>query len=362
MKKIILVVLSVMLLTLLATHTLADGDWKFSAIDTNTPRLSTDKSVVMTNEQVHLNWSVKGAESVSLKRMNSNGWYSTVHGCAKMPAEVKNCTLTMTEVGTFEYFIDAKINGKTVRSNTVKVSVYYSREEARSHGMDKIWKIQAMILRTVQTPSYRKSFSQSEVDHIRNLVSVLPGTLFNLSSGRMCAVITDVFDVQKPVTSISGEYYLVPGTDFSLKGYISNDTTLLMVFAPMSGHPKVDWAGLGGFTHTYAGHTFYMTEFSSALGIPGDKEWKHNGIYYDRATCAMVHEILHAVELNSKENGWAGFQSLHDAEANGYKDKVDWLDWYSDLMSDSLKNGKAGFREISFYVRHEETTRSRAAQ
>ena len=141
---------------------------------------------------------------------------------------------------------------------------------------------------------------------------------------------------------------------------LTDDTTLLAVYAPLENHPKTDWLGLGGYTHTYRGQTFYMAEFSSAFAAPESGRWERNGIRYDLGTCALVHEILHAVELNSRNNGWSGFEMLHDAGPNGYDDQKAFMDWYGDLMTDRLKNGKAGFRAVSFYVKHDPGMRARA--
>ena len=113
----------------------------------------------------------------------------------------------------------------------------------------------------------------------------------------------------------------------------------------------MNWLGIGGMTHTFNGQTFYVTQFSSSI-MPGMRTWKRNGIKYELESSALVHEILHCVETNSTNNGWTGFQPLHDAEENGYNDLAGWFDWYSDLMTDSLKSGKPGFHDVSFLVTH----------
>ncbi len=52
--------------------------------------------------------------------------------------------------------------------------------------------------------------------------------------------------------------------------------------------------------------------------------------------------------------GWSEFQMLHDFEQNGYVNSSENgnYPWYADLMRDTLKNGKRGFRPFSYYVQH----------
>ena len=217
--------------------------------------------------------------------------------------------------------------------------------------MDNVWAIRAVICDSVKTSNYRAAFKEREIDNIHVLLAKLPTMLKTLSDGKLCAKIVGVKEFEA-ITSISGpEGSLVLEEDIPLEEIVTGDTTLLMIFAPLSTHPLMNWLGIGGMTHTFNGQTFYVTQFSSSI-MPGMRTWKRNGIKYELESSALVHEILHCVETNSTNNGWTGFQPLHDAEENGYNDLAGWFDWYSDLMTDSLKSGKPGFHDVSFLVTH----------
>ncbi len=335
--------------------------WAVPAAAAEGMTLTADCCETEVDGKIRLSWTAPGADYVKVRMVKAGKGEMAEPDARKRPVSKKDFAVTMREEGVFTIVAEAYRGDRVFSSRSVRVTVSSGLERVLSQGMDNIWKIRVIICRSVRLPGYQRSFTQAQVNHIRNLLSLLPGTLFNLSDGRMCAVVTDVTELTEPVTSVSGDCGdLVPEKDFPLSQTLTDDTTLLAVYAPLENHPKTDWLGLGGYTHTYRGQTFYMAEFSSAFAAPESGRWERNGIRYDLGTCALVHEILHAVELNSRNNGWGGFEMLHDAGPNGYDDQKAFMDWYGDLMTDRLKNGKAGFRAVSFYVKHDPGMRARA--
>jgi hypothetical protein len=96
-----------------------------------------------------------------------------------------------------------------------------------------------------------------------------------------------------------------------------------------------------------------MLQINNATSIAGSEKYNLNGESYYVNMAVAIHETLHCVENNSRDNGFADFQIVHNAEENGYfGDGCDFLNWYHDLMTDNLKTGKKGFSKESFMVRH----------
>ena len=363
MKKIIPILLTAVLFSALFLQTLPAEAVSFSAAEVKKPVLTITTKITDAGEPIHMKWNVPNAEYVILKKQSKSGSFTAVHGHSRLSGKMPDRVMIEEAAGVYHYLLSAKINGQFVQSEPVQVIVRQGVSLLKAKGMDKIWKLSAVICPTVKTSNFHKSFTKAEINHIRNLLSLLPGTLFNLSDGRMCAVVTDVVVLDQPVTSVSGDSGdLVPGKDFPLEGCVSADTTALLVYAPLVNHPANYWLGLGGYTHTWKGHTFFMAEFSSAFANPAKGNWEKDGVRYELGTCALVHELLHAVELNSSNNGWSGFQEVHGAGPNGYTDRYAFMDWYADLMRDTLKNGKSGFHAASFYVPQGGAGRNRAGQ
>lgn len=126
------------------------------------------------------------------------------------------------------------------------------------------------------------------------------------------------------------------------------------MFAPLRNYPGITWYGLGGSFYTYNGRRIYYAISNQLITYIGEPEYEVDGEYYDTRLAVMVHEMLHCIETNSNSNGIHGFEAVHDAEQNGYDSggTGEWFDWYHDLMQDTLKSGKKGFSEESFFIQH----------
>ena len=145
-----------------------------------------------------------------------------------------------------------------------------------------------------------------------------------------------------------------PGGDVNFNRLLEGkDINAVVVFAPLAGLPGTeDWLGLSPF-FTGTGKTKCPVAIINWVE-PGS-EWVYydiDGSYYPEELAAIVHELLHVIEYNSWNNGWSGFEPLHDLEKNGYQFVEGNYRWYRDLTRDQLKSGKRGFKPISFYTKH----------
>ena len=321
-------------------------------------RLTASKTEVEAGERFYLSWNVKGAEKLYLYvRHDEQGTFQRVEGVV-VPNDRNNVWLSASQPGMNIYMLAAWIGSRVVMSNHVTVNVRPGKADSEWQGMDNLWRAHVVIFRNVETPNFKKSFSDREVKHIRAMLDKLPETIYGLSDGRMRLKICGISEVTEPVGHIN--YYnrreegIFQGEYVWINRQMARDTTLIIVYAPFEGLKQIDWLGIGGTSHNFFGHKAYLVELSSAYANPPSGTWVKNGVRYELGTCALVHEILHCVECNSESNGWDGFEILHSADVNGYSGETTaFLDWYSDLMTDSIKTGKPGFRDYSFYVTHD---------
>ena len=222
------------------------------------------------------------------------------------------------------------------------------------------WNIQILVFKNASVNGWSHSFSYAQVSHIQRTCGKLPETIEHLSGGRMHVKNLYFTVTEEPLTSLSDAWYLSPtygpGKDVDISGYIAGKNIhLIAVFSPIGDYPRPaerGWLGLGGNYTIIGGDIVYTVSICDDLVYPINT-WTDNGYTYACEINVLTHEILHAVETNSSLNGWNGFQGLHDGEENGYEDHdTGWLEWQRDLMQDTIKTGKAGFRPESFYVRH----------
>lgn len=231
------------------------------------------------------------------------------------------------------------------------------RQEQAGTYRDNCWNVLAVIVREINTPKYTKSITDTQARRLRKMLDDFPRTMEGLSDGRMRIGQMDIVEIKQPVRTLSGDFgdfsYGKNG-DVNLDPYLQGkDYQLITVFAPLDDYEKVDWFGLGGFTYSVNGRDYYMLIINSPVNIQSSRIMKRNGQSYYVKSAVLIHETLHAVEVNSEGNGCHDFQPLHSADENGYSsEKYDYLDWYADLMTDSLKNGKKGFSPEAFIVTH----------
>ena len=226
---------------------------------------------------------------------------------------------------------------------------------------DNHWKVLTLIYQHVDTPDYKKSFTDAQVAGIKNVASNLPDNYRRLSGGRFLIDSIEFKTIKEPVTSVSGDgpypnwLTMGPGNDIDFDRYLEgNDVDFVVVFAPVGDYPGNTWYGLGGSYYEYNGRQYNYTIINNVLDLVGQPNYKLPDGTYDTRLGALVHEMLHGIESNSRKNGINDFQNIHDAEANGYsQDRYgEWFDWYRDVMRDTIKSGNKGFSEESFYVHH----------
>lgn len=224
---------------------------------------------------------------------------------------------------------------------------------------DNKWDVLVLIYKKVQTNVFNKSFTDSQINATKTVVSDFPKTIKNLSNSRMLINSIDTYVIADPITHVSnadgyaGYPSVGPGKDIDLTPFLeSKFYNEVIIFAPLSDYPgegDPDWTGLGGVSITYKSEPVYYVVINNSLSSRNGTVY---GTTYNIGTAAMVHETLHSVERNSDARGWTSYQELHSAGDNGYTDENEWFAWYHDLMQDTLGSGKRGFIPKSFYVNH----------
>ncbi len=230
-------------------------------------------------------------------------------------------------------------------------------EEIGVETKDNHWNILALIYRNIDTPEFKKSFSDSEVAELKRTLNNYPAAVQNLSDSRMLIDRVDTYVIDTPVRSISGSAGdLTTGEngDINFDDYLKDhDYQLIVVYAPLTGSPSyTGWGGLGGTWYEYDGRIIYYLTMCLVWDMNGDP-FEVRGGHYDTDIAALLHEHLHCVETNSSFfNDWNGFTPVHNNADHGYvTTNIEWLDWYSALMRDDGLDGK-GFKPRSFYVTH----------
>jgi len=250
---------------------------------------------------------------------------------------------------------------------TVKAEPSYAAEE---EVFDNHLNVLTVIYTNINTPDFKNSFSSKEVNEIKTVVSNAPDNFKRLSGGRFIIDKVDFKTITEPITSVSGSSASskrrdlnydsqddIPN-DINIDSYLENDEyDLVYVFAPLSGikvEAGQEWYGLGGSYYYFNGRRIYYAIANDSPALVGKARYKIYNDYYDTRLGVVIHEILHCIETNSRNNGYSDFEILHSASDNGYKQTQynEWLDWYHDLMQDKLKNGKKGFTPEAFKISH----------
>ena len=328
------------------------------------PVIHAMKNQVLPGEENMLFWDIPGAKECEL-------W-------VQKPEEQKfqhlaypsgNGTLTLSfgenDLGNWLYSMMVLYeDGVWAQTNVICIEVVNEKQEEKRieqlklKGMTNVWNIVFMVYRTVHIGDYHRSFTDKEMDVILRMSRELKPTIEDLSGGLMRIGTVEVLVEEKPVTSASGSatppnLVYGPEGDVDFSDVLDNrDVNLVAVFAPLSGlTEKGEWAGLGGTYMEHKGRRVYTV----ILNCVNATEETYNifGDLYPLDITGLVHEMLHAVETNSRDNGYSDFEGVHEHKNNGYDyPGDDCLVWYYDLMRDILKSKKNGFHPISYYVTH----------
>jgi hypothetical protein len=236
-------------------------------------------------------------------------------------------------------------------SATVKGKAYFNDitlERSNKTTENNSWNILTLIYKNVNTPDYKRSFSDKDVREFTDAMDTLPYAFENLSAGRMRIDKIDTVIIDEPIKTISNANgSLVPEKDIDIDKYLSGeDYNQIIVIAPLSGAGTGGWQGLGGTA--YKNVWYIIVNASSYQG----KQFTVGGKTYDGKVCVFVHEMLHCIDTNAKQRGFSGYLDLHDNASGGfYDDHVGGLDWYAAKMQNVGLDGK-GLPEEAFLVNH----------
>ena len=319
------------------------------------PLLNVSRTAAAVGESVVLTWNEPAATACDL-------WYTFGDSDFKYAASpapgAGRYEYRLTKPGRYGFCLGMTRKGKWEQSNIVYVEAAEESRLYRPLGMNNTWNLLFMVYRRIETPGFKNSFSDAQIKAVRQIAGDMKTIMEGLSDGLMRIGSTDVIVVDDPVSTVTGplEYGGPPTLRYGPAGdvdfsYIMDhkDVTLAVVVAPLAGMKNgYGWLGLGGTYETYRGRRLY-TVIINDIDTSGDLA-AFSGRRYRTNCLAFVHEILHAVETNSRDNGFSAFQQLHDGDENGYRTGT--YPWYRVLMTDTLANGKNGFRRISYYVPH----------
>ncbi len=226
------------------------------------------------------------------------------------------------------------------------------------------WNVLTLIYQDCKTAEYENSFTDEEVAFIKSQMEKLPDIYKRLSEGRLIIDVMDFKVMNQPLTSVSaksessGMRYTTFGgkdKDVYLDPYLKgNDYQMVFIYWPGKSFPdKGNWYGMGGTDYDYKNKYVQVCQINDTPWA-GAESCEIYGQTYDTRLGVAVHEMLHNIENNSRRNKIDDFQILHSGADNGYEENYDrqWFDWYHDLMTDQLKNGKKGFSKDSFIVLH----------
>ena len=330
------------------------------------PVIHTMTNWVKPGEETMLFWDIPGAKVCELW-VQKPGDQKFQH----LAYPSGNGTLTLSfgenDQGNWLYSMMVQFeDGVWAQTNIIGIWVgkenqeQYKIEQFKQKGMTNVWNIVFMVYRTVDIGDFHRSFTDREIDVIRRMNRELKPTIEGLSGGLMKIGTVDVLVEEKPVTSASGSGITPPPLVYGPEGDVdftdmlnSRDVNLVAVFAPLSGlGGKSEWGGLGG-THMDHKDRWVYTVILNWVNTT-DETYNILGEQYPLDITGLVHEMLHAVEANSRDNGYSDFEGLHEHKNNGYYyPGDDCLVWYYDLMRDILKSKKNGFHPISYYVTHD---------
>lgn len=228
-------------------------------------------------------------------------------------------------------------------------------ERLKNNGYDNVWNIMALIYHTVDAPNCQDSYSDEELARIKSGLNNLPAALSGLSNGNMQVGSFNILTIDTPIKTVSNsDGSLTYGVDGDVNfDYLFDhkDTQLVIIFAPV-GKIAVGWAGLGGGWVYHNNQNVYSVLLNGSFNW--ESSWSRNGKSYPLNTLLLVHEICHSLETNSRANGWNGFVPLHDNLTCGYayNPHCDYIQWYADLMADTIITGGEGFKKVTYLIRH----------
>ncbi len=278
--------------------------------------------------------------------------------------DVSHYIIQHSEPGLYYYYLATMKNNENWEySQFIPVMVAVQDDDTkceylRYKGMNNIWNMLFMVYRNVDIGSFQNSFSDRDIASMKRIASEMEYTLEGISDGRMQVGTVDVVVVDDPVTSASEIYSYggPPGLTYGKDGDVDftyildhRDINLVCAVAPILGlNNGYAWAGMGGSQLSFKGRLCYTVICNM---IPdSDVQNECGGKYYPEECLLFVHEILHAVETNSRNNGYFEYEELHSGDINGYGNGH--YGWYRPLMTDTLNNGKRGFLKQSYYVSH----------
>ena len=187
----------------------------------------------------------------------------------------------------------------------------YAEEEEEV--FDNHWKVLTLIYQNVDTPEYKHSFTDAQVTSIRNIVKNLPDNYRRLSGGRFLIDSIDIETITEPITTITGNNsypnWLTQGAgeDIDFDHYLDErDVDFVVVFAPVGKYPDNTWYGLGGTYYRYKGRSYNYAIINNVLDIVGKPDYQLPDGTYDTRLGALVHEMLHGIEANSRKTGRTG--------------------------------------------------------
>ncbi|MBR4546385.1 MAG: S-layer homology domain-containing protein [Oscillibacter sp.] len=227
---------------------------------------------------------------------------------------------------------------------------------------DNQWNVLALIYRNVDTGTLKNSFSTDDIDTIQDTLRNFPEDVRGLSNGRMLIGKLDTVIIDEPIRTLSSEDMNPtkgPGQDIDFDYLLEGkDYNQIVIYVPIKG---ASWGGLGGTAYTYRMKAIWVCTINHIEYRDIYQTYVRNGRSYNPKNLPWIlHEVLHCVESNSRERGVTDFVEVHSRMdkahsqyTTGYEEQpYSWLDWYSDLMRDTVKGGGHGFSPDSFLVSH----------
>lgn len=211
------------------------------------------------------------------------------------------------------------------------------------------WKFGCFVFETtdVQINGKQVKVSMTNTDYkdVKNTVERFENACFKLTKGKMTAK-CDMYKVETPITSLSYDkefgYYVSPeDVEMQIKETVkANNYDHIFIILRLGDEDHIedievnDWIGLGAMD-------YYGIGFSN-IRLPNDSK---NFIYkYDTRINTfpeevLLHEFLHTLERNAKENGYE-IPGLHDFPKYGYEKelKIGQKKWYTDYMNKEIKS------------------------
>lgn len=227
------------------------------------------------------------------------------------------------------------------------------------------WDVLAVMFKNVNAPvnyggksfTYKNSFSNSDVNYIKNIINNLYTSIPLLSEDLWKIGSIDFYASDIVVNNLGnyGSDYCVDPYDKKvskeLNKYIAaakkesgKDYEQIIIISPIRDIAQ-SWAGLGGTE--YENINFCQVNY-----IPGSREYDNGGF----SDAVFVHEMIHCVERISKIidpkktiDSHCTDESFHTK--NGW---VEWGSWYADYLRRETKDGK-GINPKAFEVNTSES-------